>query len=164
MSTTPSTSSNATTNNGVNSYQYTTPNGFRIQHIIVNNTNTFNANILCGNNNNSNGLGKLEQTQLINKNNIKNESHAHNKPPTPPACTKANQSGENVNQRVNVQVDSHVIDICINNVVCSYSTKCHLNLKRIATEGLHVEYKKENGVCIVFSPFFWFIVEKLLLL
>jgi hypothetical protein len=39
-----------------------------------------------------------------------------------------------------------------------------LNLKRIATEGLHVEYKKENGVCIVFSPFFWFIVEKPLLL
>ena len=34
----------------------------------------------------------------------------------------------------------------VNNVVCSYSTKCHLNLRKIAKEGMHVEYKKENGV------------------
>lgn len=41
---------------------------------------------------------------------------------------------------------SDPINLFINNVVCSYSTRCHLNLKRIATEGMHVEYKKENGM------------------
>jgi hypothetical protein len=38
------------------------------------------------------------------------------------------------------------IDLFINNVVCTYSTKCHLNLRRIATQGMHVEFKKECGV------------------
>ena len=38
------------------------------------------------------------------------------------------------------------IDIVINNVVCSFSTRCHLNLKQIALEGYNVVYKKENGV------------------
>lgn len=38
------------------------------------------------------------------------------------------------------------LNIYVNNVVCSYSTRCHLNLRRIAMEGMHVEYKKENGV------------------
>ena len=34
----------------------------------------------------------------------------------------------------------------INNVVCSYSTRCHLNLKRIALEGNNVIFKRENNV------------------
>lgn len=38
------------------------------------------------------------------------------------------------------------LDLFISNVVCSYSTRCHLNLKRIAMEGLHVEYKRENNM------------------
>ena len=38
------------------------------------------------------------------------------------------------------------VDVDINNVVCSFSTRCHLNLKRIATEGANVIYKRENGV------------------
>lgn len=38
------------------------------------------------------------------------------------------------------------LNIYVNNVVCSYSTRCHLNLRRIAMEGMHVEYKKENGM------------------
>lgn len=38
------------------------------------------------------------------------------------------------------------IDIVINNVVCSFSVRCHLNLKQIATQGANVEYRKENGV------------------
>lgn len=41
---------------------------------------------------------------------------------------------------------SKTLEIYINNVVCSYSTKCHLNLRKIATEGMHVEYKRENGM------------------
>lgn len=41
-----------------------------------------------------------------------------------------------------------VIDIVINNVVSSFNTRCHLNLKRIAMEGVNVEYKRQNGVGI----------------
>lgn len=44
------------------------------------------------------------------------------------------------------QDESPVIDIIINNVVCTFGTRCHLNLKKIAMEGAHVEYKRENGV------------------
>ena len=38
------------------------------------------------------------------------------------------------------------IDITINNVVCSFSVRCHLNLRDIALRGINVEYRKENGV------------------
>ncbi|GFN89419.1 TATA-box binding protein [Plakobranchus ocellatus] len=48
--------------------------------------------------------------------------------------------------RVSAEDDTPCIDIIINNVVCSFSTKCYLNLKKIATEGLHVEYRRENGM------------------
>lgn len=39
-----------------------------------------------------------------------------------------------------------VVDIVINNVVCSFNVRCHLNLRDIALRGLNVEYRKENGV------------------
>nr|CAG4639493.1 EOG090X0CO7 [Daphnia magna] len=39
-----------------------------------------------------------------------------------------------------------VIDITINNVVCSFSVKSHLNLKQIAQNGYNVEYRRENGM------------------
>ncbi len=38
------------------------------------------------------------------------------------------------------------VDIVINNVVCSFSVRCHLNLRDIATRGINVEYRRENGV------------------
>lgn len=38
------------------------------------------------------------------------------------------------------------IDIIINNVVCSFNTRCHLNLRSIAMEGSHVEYRREQSV------------------
>lgn len=41
--------------------------------------------------------------------------------------------------------ESPVLDIFINNVVCTFSTRCYLNLKKIAMEGAHVEYRRENG-------------------
>ncbi|XP_033112418.1 TATA box-binding protein-like protein 1 [Anneissia japonica] len=41
-----------------------------------------------------------------------------------------------------VQTD---LSIAINNVVCSFSVRCHLNLRRIATTGENVEYKREMG-------------------
>ncbi|XP_066157530.1 TATA box-binding protein-like 1 [Euwallacea fornicatus] len=38
------------------------------------------------------------------------------------------------------------IDIVINNVVCSFSVRCHLNLREIALNGTNVEYRKENAM------------------
>ncbi|XP_023228081.1 TATA box-binding protein-like protein 1 [Centruroides sculpturatus] len=38
------------------------------------------------------------------------------------------------------------VDIVINNVVCSFNVRCHLNLRRIALHGKNVIYKKENGM------------------
>ena len=58
---------------------------------------------------------------------------------------QAVQSVKNENGAV-VAEDQPTIDIVISNVVCSFSTRCHLNLKRIAMEGSHVVYKRENGV------------------
>ena len=52
------------------------------------------------------------------------------------------------------------IDITINNVVCSFSVRCHLNLRDIALRGINVEYRKENGV----SNMYFFILLVLLAL
>lgn len=38
------------------------------------------------------------------------------------------------------------LEITINNVVCSFNTRCHLNLKKIATEGSNVEYHRQHGM------------------
>ncbi|KAK7602690.1 hypothetical protein V9T40_006664 [Parthenolecanium corni] len=38
------------------------------------------------------------------------------------------------------------IDIVINNVVCSFSLGCHLNLRQIALNGHNVEYRRESGM------------------
>ncbi|WAR23510.1 TBPL1-like protein [Mya arenaria] len=38
------------------------------------------------------------------------------------------------------------LDISISNVVCSFGTKCHLNLKKIAMEGSNVEYHRQHGM------------------
>jgi len=42
--------------------------------------------------------------------------------------------------------ESPEVDIVINNVVCSFSVRCHLNLKEIALQGSNVEYRRENGM------------------
>lgn len=38
------------------------------------------------------------------------------------------------------------LDITINNVVCSFSVRCHLNLRQIALQAANVEYRRENGM------------------
>ena len=38
------------------------------------------------------------------------------------------------------------VDIVINNVVSSFSVRCHLNLREIALNGKNVEYRKEHGM------------------
>ena len=44
------------------------------------------------------------------------------------------------------QIYQPEIEIAINNVVCSFAVRCHLNLRTIATNGINVIYKRENGV------------------
>lgn len=53
------------------------------------------------------------------------------------------------------------LDIVINNVVCSFSVRCHLNLREIALNGSNVEYRRENGVCFeaVLSFFFTSVAD-----
>lgn len=45
--------------------------------------------------------------------------------------------------------DTPVLDIVINNVVCSFNVRCHLNLRQIALTGANVEYRRENGVSLI---------------
>ena len=55
------------------------------------------------------------------------------------------KNGDNEKNEENGQ-DKPELDIVINNVVCSFNVRCHLNLRDIALRGLNVEYRKENGV------------------
>ena len=62
-------------------------------------------------------------------------------------------AGEELANGVNVggdgeqsQEEQKEVDIVINNVVGSFSVKCHLNLRDIALRGHNVEYRRENGV------------------
>jgi hypothetical protein len=71
-------------------------------------------------------------------------SPAANGPPKPKA-TESDQHDKAKPDPMDMSVPNS-LNIYVNNVVCSYSTRCHLNLRRIAMEGMHVEYKKENGV------------------
>lgn len=47
---------------------------------------------------------------------------------------------------VDEEEETPEIDIMINNVVCSFSVKCHLNLRQIALNGVNVEFRRENGM------------------
>lgn len=59
-------------------------------------------------------------------------------PTPPPATTNDNNDDENEAEPE--------IDIVINNVVCSFSVRCHLNLREIALNGRNVEFRRENGM------------------
>ena len=49
---------------------------------------------------------------------------------------------ENINLYLFFYLDEEPeMDIFINNVVCSFSVRCHLNLKEIALSGSNVEYR-----------------------
>lgn len=54
-------------------------------------------------------------------------------------------NGENVTDAVEQEPEPE-IDIVINNVVCSFSVRCHLNLREIALNGRNVEFRRENGM------------------
>lgn len=57
-----------------------------------------------------------------------------------------NEQANTMNNETNDQDESPVIDIHINNVVCTFNLRCHINLKRVAMEGSNVEYRREHGI------------------
>lgn len=66
-------------------------------------------------------------------------------PPAQPPCQDVNQLAS-VQQPAEDEEETPEIDIMINNVVCSFSVKCHLNLRQIALNGVNVEFRRENGM------------------
>lgn len=62
-------------------------------------------------------------------------------------CNKSSAVAVNGVQQPDEEQDSEPeIDIVINNVVCSFSVRCHLNLRDIALNGFNVEFRRENGM------------------
>ncbi len=140
----------------------------QLNNSIINN-NINNNNIICNSNNNINNNVDIKQIKInqnfnnnynINMNNPSTNHNSHHLNSQPlldlgnnekqsiklesveHACIKTQLAGAGVDGK-----EQHPeLSIYVNNVVCSYSTRCHLNLRRIAMEGMHVEYKKENGV------------------
>lgn len=60
-------------------------------------------------------------------------------------CTDTNMVAEPP-APIEEEEETPEIDIMINNVVCSFSVKCHLNLRQIALNGVNVEFRRENGM------------------
>lgn len=54
--------------------------------------------------------------------------------------------GHNGEVKGEQEQDEPEIDIVISNVVCSFSVRCHLNLRMIALNGCNVEFRRENGM------------------
>lgn len=59
------------------------------------------------------------------------------------AATNANHEQQAMEEDQEAEPE---IDIVINNVVCSFSVRCHLNLREIALNGINVEFRRENGM------------------
>ena len=63
-----------------------------------------------------------------------------------PVAAESGQGPQIIPQPQQQEEEGPEINIDINNVVSSFSVRCHLNLKKIAMEGANVIYKRENGV------------------
>lgn len=62
-------------------------------------------------------------------------------------ASSTNQENATSGQSADAETEAEPeIDIVINNVVCSFSVRCHLNLREIALKGHNVEYRRENGM------------------
>jgi len=74
------------------------------------------------------------------------DAEPKNKKPAAAAPLAGNEADSKEPQPAAAQEEEPEVDIVINNVVCSFNVRCHLNLRVIATQGLNVEYRKENGM------------------
>ncbi|CAG2103246.1 unnamed protein product [Medioppia subpectinata] len=59
------------------------------------------------------------------------------------------QNGDNNCQNESIEEPEPEVDITINNVVASFSVKCHLNLRQIACKGSNVEYRREQSMILM---------------
>ncbi len=152
-----------------------TTNNFKSNNNFTNQSNNSiinNNNIICNSNNNNNNNIDIKQIKInqnfnnnyninINNNNqhintttspalnLGNNDKKHSikiEPVEQPAATEVSASKPSTNLPEIGTDTNDIPGVHVNNVVCSYSTRCHLNLRKIAMEGMHVEYKKENGV------------------
>ena len=74
--------------------------------------------------------------------------------------TGMDSGNENTHLTDNVVADDGpTLDIVINNVVCCFTTRCHLNLKRIAQEGVNVIYRRDCGVSVLHLCFQNFYID-----
>ena len=55
-----------------------------------------------------------------------------------------NQMASNQDFKENFNENQNEVDIIIENVVCAFNVRCHLDLRKIARSGTNVEYRKEN--------------------
>ncbi len=81
------------------------------------------------------------------------ESHAPGQIKDEPLTGTETVKDDNVlnnceSQAASAVEEGPVIDITINNVVSTFKTRCHLDLRKVALNGKNVEYKREQGVCI----------------
>lgn len=84
-----------------------------------------------------NGIGSLSNGTL---------GHTIDEPPSMPPSGGLTESKNVTDQNSGDNGETPEIDIVINNVVCSFSVRCHLNLRQIALNGSNVEYRRENGM------------------
>lgn len=92
----------------------------------------------------------LTGTEIDNCNGVQNVNHVNGQEIAHVTNSEAESHIAHVDHgdaQEHLHEDSPVIDIHINNVVSNFNTRCHLNLRHIATEGMNVIYKRENGVC-----------------
>ena len=73
---------------------------------------------------------------------------ANNSPPNVKVESNAVSSdfAEDPTNAVESVEESPQVNVAINNVVCTFSTRCHLNLRHIALNGENVELKKAQGM------------------
>ncbi|CAG2159967.1 unnamed protein product [Oppiella nova] len=59
------------------------------------------------------------------------------------------QNGDNNGQNDTTEEPDPEVDITISNVVSTFSVKCHLNLRQIASKGSNVVYKREQSMILM---------------
>lgn len=107
-------------------------------------------------NNNTNYSPTSNSSPTIQTNDIKHTTSTNNligqgstedtskKSPSPPPPSTTDSVVDDANDQETEPEPE--IDIVINNVVCSFSVRCHLNLREIALNGRNVEFRRENGM------------------
>ncbi|XP_030386568.1 probable serine/threonine-protein kinase nek3 [Scaptodrosophila lebanonensis] len=77
---------------------------------------------------------------------IKSPTDAATLDPTEATTIKLQEQQEPISLAKGDDEAEPELDIVINNVVCSFSVRCHLKLREIALHGSNVEYRRENGM------------------